>query len=399
MLIEIKQPGTTGRTALLNLGFRPFFAGAAIFSVLSMLVWLGLYTFGLSWQLTALPAVTWHAHEMVYGYAMAVIAGFLLTAVKNWTGVQTLHGLPLLLLFLLWLTARILLVTGGDTLLVFAAIADCAFMTLLVAAVAYPVIRVKQWKQVGVLSGLVLLALANSLFYAGILDIFSPGIRAGLYSGVYLIMALIFVMARRVLPFFIEKAAEHPVRLTNRKWLDVTSLVMFLAFWIADIAQPDSSLVALLAAILCLMHLLRMAGWYTRELWNKPLLWVLYLGYGALVAGFALKAAVPVAGVQPPLALHAFTYGGIGLFTLGMMARVTLGHTGRNISTPPAAVSWIFACMVAGAVLRVVFPLADPLHYTLWSGLSQGLWITAFSLFLLYFLPMLVQPRADGQAG
>ena len=143
-MLNIEQPARHTGAAILNLGFRPFFAGAAVFSVLSMLAWTGMYIFGVQWPQTALPAMLWHAHEMIFGYGMAVIAGFLLTAVKNWTGVQTLYGLPLLLLFLLWFAARLLLLAGGDGMLVWAALADGLFNLLLVAALAWPIFRVRQ---------------------------------------------------------------------------------------------------------------------------------------------------------------------------------------------------------------------------------------------------------------
>jgi uncharacterized protein involved in response to NO len=398
-MLNIDQPARHTGIAILNLAFRPFFAGAAVFSVLSMLVWMGIYIFGWQWQPVGLPAATWHAHEMIYGYGMAVIAGFLLTAVKNWTGVQTLYGMPLLLLFLLWLTARLLLLVGGAGVLAWAALADGLFNLLLVAALAWPVFKVRQFKQFGILSKVILLMLANLLFYAGVLEIYPWGVQAGLYSGVYLILALIFVMSRRVLPFFIERGVGQPVTLTNRAWLDGASLFLFLAFWIADIIEPDSLLVACLAGALCVLHAIRLAGWYAAGIWEKPLLWVLYLAYVAVAIGFALKVAVYLFGISPFLPLHAFTYGGVGLFTLGMMARVTLGHTGRNILEPPAAVAWMFGLLAIGSVIRVALPLFDAAHYVLWIGVSQVLWLLAFSLFLWVFLPMLFQPRTDGQFG
>jgi uncharacterized protein involved in response to NO len=212
-------------------------------------------------------------------------------------------------------------------------------------------------------------------------------------------MALIFVMSRRVLPFFIERGVGQVVTLTNRAWLDGASLFLFVGFWLADIAEPDSLPVAVLAGLLCVLHAVRMAGWYAPGIWQRPLLWVLYLAYAAIVIGFALKVAVYVFGISAFLPLHAFTYGGIGLFTLGMMARVTLGHTGRNILEPPAPVMWMFGLLVVGGVVRVVFPLLDVAHYVLWMGLSQGLWLLAFFLFLRVFLPMLLRPRVDGQFG
>jgi len=397
-MLNIEQPARQPGIAILNLGFRPFFSSAALFAVVLMLAWMGLYTLGWHWQ-PALPAVTWHAHEMIFGYGMAVIAGFLLTAVKNWTGVQTLHGIPLLLLFLLWLTARLLLLAGGAGVLVWAALADGLFNVLLVLALAWPVFKVRQFKQFGIVSKILLLTLANLLFYAGVLEIYPWGIQAGLYSGVYLIMALIFVMSRRVLPFFIERGVPQEVTLTNRDWLDGASLLLFVGFWIADIAAPDSLPVAVLAGLLCVLYSIRLVDWHTPGIWRMPLLWVLYLAYVTIVLGFALKVAVYLFGLSPFLPLHAFTYGGIGLFTLGMMARVTLGHTGRNILEPPATVSWMFGLVLVGSIVRVVLPLLDAARFTFWMGLSQVLWILAFSLFLVTFLRMLYQPRTDGQPG
>jgi uncharacterized protein involved in response to NO len=392
-----KQPvGYTG-AAILNLGFRPFFAGAAIFSVLSMLYWMAVYVLAWHWQ-TALPASTWHAHEMVYGYGMAVIAGFLLTAVRNWTGVQTLHGIPLLLLFLLWLAARLLLL-GDAAILKWAAMADVLFNALLVAALAWPIFKVRQFKQLGILSKVLLLMLANLLFYAGVLEISPWGVHAGLYSGVYLVLALIFVMSRRVIPFFIERGLDQALTLRNRDWLDAASLLLFIGFWLADIAWPDSLPVAVLAGTLCVLHGIRLTGWYAAGIWSRPLLWVLFLAYAAVIVGFALKVAVYVLAISPFLPLHAFTVGGIGLFTMGMMARVTLGHTGRDVLQPPSQVSWMFALLLVSSIVRVGLPWLDTAHYVFWIGLSQLLWILAFTLFLWVFLPMLYRPRTDGQFG
>jgi len=394
---EAHQP--PGRSAFLNLGFRPFFAGAAVFSVLSILLWTGAYTFNLPWVAGGLPPVIWHAHEMIYGYSLAVIAGFLLTAVKNWTGVQTPYGTPLLLLFLAWVAGRVFFAAGDAVPLELAAVADTFFMLLLIAGIALPVIKVRQWKQIGILSKLVLILVSNLLFYAGALGLLQDGMRIGLYSGLYLIVALIFVMGRRVIPFFIENGVGYPVQLKNRSWLDAAGLAVFLMFWLADSLQPDTLLVAVLSAALFVLHGARLAGWYTAGIWQKPLLWVLYLGYGWLVLGFALKTAVYVFGVSPFPALHAFAFGGVGMLTLGMMARVTLGHTGRSVFEPPAILPWLFSPLLLGAIIRVFLPLLDPSRHALWIGLSQALWIISFVLFITLFLPMLVRPRVDGKFG
>jgi uncharacterized protein involved in response to NO len=397
-MLTIEDPKKTIRFPVLNLGFRPFFLAAGGFAVLSMLIWVGLYQFGWTLRLNGLPATTWHAHEMLYGYAMAVAAGFLLTAVKNWTGVQTLHGAPLLVLFLLWLAARVvpfLTPLPIESM----ALLDLGFMAFLLVAVALPVVKVRQWKQVGILSLLLLMLVANALFYLGVVGVLSDGVGWGLYSGLYLIVALVFAMGRRVIPFFIEKGVGYPVQLKNRLWLDWAVLVLFLLFAVVDVFTPYAGLAALLAAVQIPLHGLRMVDWHTPGIWRKPLLWVLYLASGSMLLGFVLKLAGYQFAISPFLAVHAFAVGGIGMVTIGMMARVTLGHTGRNVFAPPTVDSWIFAVLFLGAVVRVIVPLLDTVHYGFWVGLSQLLWIAAFSLFFIVHFPMLYGPRVDGRFG
>ena len=358
-----------------------------------------MFVSGWKMQIYGLPPVTWHAHEMIFGYAMAVIAGFLLAAVKNWTNIQTPHGLPLFLLFLLWVIARVAPFFGQSVSIEVIAILDNLFLVLLFISVALPIIKTKQWHNVAILSKLLLMLASNVVFYLGLMGVLADGIRWGLYSGLYLILALIFTMARRVVPLFIEKGVGYPVQVKNWKWLDISSLVLFLLFWIADILTPDSLLVALLAVILFLLHGLRMFGWHTKGIWQKPLLWVLYLAYGFIVIGFLLKAAVFAFGLSPYLAVHAFAIGGIGLMTIGMMSRVSLGHTGRSIAEPPRLMTWVFLILIAGAVVRVFLPLLNQSQYMIWIFLSQVLWIISFSIFLFIYFPMLTRQRVDGRFG
>jgi uncharacterized protein involved in response to NO len=378
--------------AFLELGFRPFFLGAAGFAVLSILAWMGLFVFRWPLQLGGLTPMAWHAHEMIYGYSLAVIAGFLLTAIRNWTNRPTINGVPLLLLFLLWAAGRLVPFLGGAAPLEVAAATDVLFLVALLASAARPVVQAGQWEQSGILLILALMLAGNLTFYLGVFHRLQNGVFLGLYFGLYLILALIFKMARRVLPTFIERGVDHPVRLKNWRWLDLSSLVLFLLFAIADLVTPNGPPVALLAGLLFVLHGIRLAGWHTPDLWKKPLLWVLYLAYGSLGAGFALKAAVYVFGISPYLAVHAFTVGGIGMMTIGMMARVSLGHTGRNVLNPPAGVFWMCAILFAAAIVRVLFPLLNHAHYAVWIGLSQTLWIVAFSIFLSVYAPILVRP-------
>jgi len=384
---------------LFRLAFRPFFLGAAVYAVVSVLIWMIAYVHGVNFKFSGMSPTTWHAHEMIFGYAMAVIAGFMLTAIKNWTGHQTLRGPGLVVLFVLWLLARTIPLTGMDIPLAVLVVVDLLFMILLVVAATVPVLKVKQYKQLGVISKLALLLFANVLFYLGVLGFVEDGVQWGLYSGLYMVMALMFVMARRVIPFFIEKGTDSRATVENWLWVDMSSLVLLLALWIVDVFTSYLTATSVIAAMLFVVHVIRLYGWYTNGLWNKPLLWVLYLAYGSLTAGFLLKASEQWFGVSPFLAVHAFAYGGVGIMTIGMMSRVILGHTGRNVFEPPAVMSLCFAIMAGGAVVRVIFPMFAGELYSYWIAISQILWMVSFLLFLIVYTPMLLKTRIDGRDG
>ena len=397
--LHIQQPDQKPHPfALFNLGFRPFFLFAALFAIVSMGVWGGVY-FGV-YRLSNLQVAPqqWHAHEMLFGYAMAVIAGFLLTGVRNWTNKPTLTGLKLALLLALWLAARVLmLVAPNQVLAIF--ILDVGFNLALAVALTIPIVQAKQLKQLSVVSKVVLLGLANVCFYLGVLGQLDDGVRWGLYSGLYLILSLIFVMARRVVPFFIERGVGYPLQLVNRPWVDYSSLVFMLLFLLVDVFSGLSKLAAALAAALFVVHTIRLYDWYSPGVWKKPLLWVLFLGYGAAVLGFLLKALSAVLPLSPYFAVHAFAVGGIGLMTVGMMARVALGHTGRDIQQAPRWLSLVFMALIVALVARVVLPMVVPALTLEWLALAQAAWLYAFVVFLWIYAPMLVRPRVDGQPG
>jgi len=397
-VLQIEDSAPRG-AAWLRLGFRPFFLAASAFGVIAMLVWLSVFGRYITLPLSGIPAIAWHGHEMIFGYSMAVIAGFLLTAVRNWTGIATVRGMPLLLLVLCWLLARLLLALGDAAFIPYAAAFDLLFNLGFLVAIAIPVTRARNWSQVGILLKIALMAGSNLLFYLGAGGVLKSGIIIGLYSGLYLVLALILMLSRRVLPFFIERGVGYAVQLTNRKWLDISSVVLFLAFWLADIFRPNGLLVSLLAVVLLVLHGMRIIGWYTPGIWKKPLLWSVYLGYASIIAGFALKAAVYLFNLSPYLALHAFAAGGVGLITADMMARIALGHTGRDVGAPPSVLTPIFLLLIAAALVRVALPIVDVVHYRLWVTLSQGLWIVAFTWLTVRYLPILIRPRIDGQDG
>lgn len=384
--------------ALFRLGFRPFFFGAGLFAVASMAMWAGIYRGQLTLSLTHMSVLQWHAHEMLYGYAMAVIAGFLLTAVRNWTSIDTLTGKPLVALFGLWLLPRLLFLVG-DAWLPLAAALDLLFLVVLAVAVARPIVQVKQWRQMAVLSKLVLLGVCNALFYLAAFDIYAGGFAWGLYGGLYLVVGLILTMARRVMPMFIQNGVDGSVTLFNSRLLDLSSLILFLAFFLSELLLNTPVISAWLALGVFGVNTIRLIGWHTPGIWRKSLLWGLYLAYAFICLGFALFASIHFFGVSKFIAIHAMSMGGIGMMTLAMMCRVAIGHTGRDLKAPPKGVAIALALLLVGVVCRVILPLVSPAHYVAWVGVSQLAWIMAFSVFAVTYCPILSQPRIDGRPG
>lgn len=381
-----------------NLGFRIFFLGAAIYSIVAILFWMGIFAFDFSLPINGLSKFQWHAHEMIYGYSVAVIAGFLLTAVKNWTGIQTVHGMPLASIFSLWLIARILLLFG-TTFIIIAGIFDLLFILSVIIATAYPVIRTRNWQQFGILSKLLLLAIFNSFFYLGYVGVLEQGLHWGIYGGLYLVIGLILTLGGRVIPFFTERGVGYEVKLHNPKWPTLSGLLIFLVFFISELFLQNQTITGITAAILFIIYSIRLFGWYTPGIWKKPLLWSLHIAMLFINVGFLLFALSAFFGISKFIAIHAFAYGGIGIITLGMMTRVALGHTGRNINEPPEVVKYLFIAIILGAVSRVFFPMLLPDLHNIWIIISQVFWLIAFILFVKAYAPILLNIRADGQFG
>jgi len=405
-LIQISPPSRklpVQGFALWNLGFRPFFLLAAGFAVLSMTAWMtGYFQLWPPLSPQALSTISpsqWHAHEMLYGFAFAVIAGFLLTAVKNWTGIQTLHGRPLLGLAACWAIARsVMLIAPGQMLV--AASFDLLFNLWLIFAVAQPIIKVKQWRQLGVLSKIIFLTLGNVAFYTQALGWTSNGAHAALWIGLLLNVSLIMVISRRILPMFIERGVKEEVTLKNAAWIDRLLMVCLAALLINILTMNTEILNVVLGLTISLSAGFRLWRWHTPGIWQVPLLWSFYCGLCLINLGFLLYAASFLAPHLPViLAIHCWAIGGIGLITLAMMARVALGHTGRNIHTPPRSVSWVFGLVIFATLSRVFLPMLLPEFYRLSVMLAASGWIAAFTLFTIVYWPILSKPRIDGTPG
>jgi len=400
--IEMNKSKQGKGLALFNLGFRPFFLGAAIFAVLSIASWIAVYTSHSVIQISNIIPSQWHAHEMLYGYGMAVVAGFLLTAVKNWTGIQTPHGKPLLALFALWCAARILFLFG-TAFLVWVALADLLFGLLLTVAIAHPIVKARQWQQLAVVSKLLLLWTGNLVFYLGCYNLINNGMLYAINGAVFLFIGLILMIGRRVIPFFIERGVLHlvdgPFQLKQYKWLDLSIMVLFIGLFLNEIFIHITGLSSMLAMALFVLNSFRLYNWHIPALWRVPLLWSLYLSSWLINFGFLFYGMQSQLGIPSILTLHLFTIGGVGLMTVGMMSRVALGHTGRNIKNTSPWLNLAFAAIGASAVFRIILPLFSMQNYTSWVVTSAVLWIIGFAVFLVIYAPILCKPRVDGTYG
>ncbi len=383
------------RPVVLRAGFRPFFLLAGVQAASIVPVWLGQMLAGIDLDLPYPPAL-WHGHEMVFGFAGAAIAGFLLTAVPSWTGTTGLKGRPLALLAVLWLAARLAFWTGLSPWL--AGALDIAFFPALGAVLAAPLIGAGKFRNIAFLPLLALLAVADGLVLGEMTGVSRTG-WSGLIAGLFLLLVMISIVGGRIVPAFTGaglRAVGIVVEPKSRRWLDLTAIAAVAATGLAEAVVPEAAATGALALLAALLQLVRLAGWYGWRTTRVPLLWVLHLGYLWLPIGlvlFGLSAFVPA--VTPQLALHALTVGCVGLMVLGVMTRAALGHAGRPLQ-PATATVVAYGLVFLGAVVRVFGVMVDPLTGLWLSGL---LWTAGFLIYLVVYAPICLSPRADGRPG
>jgi uncharacterized protein involved in response to NO len=383
---------------LLACGFRPFFLMATVFAALAVPLWLGLYL-GRGVVASPLPPTLWHGHEMLFGYAAAVLAGFLLTASPGWSGTPPVRGLPLAALAVLWLAGRLASGFGGAQPVIAAAL-DLAFLPALAIALA-PALQAAARRNLVFLAVLGALTLANLAVHLDALGVL-PGIGGrALLATLDLFVLLIALIGGRIIPAFTAnalKARGQAIELRPQGMTHGLALAALLALLLVDLSGLArlAGAVALLAALL---NGLRMRGWASRHTLDQPLLWALHLGYAWLVAGLAWRGLIDLWGLLPPSeALHGLAIGAVGTMTLAVMSRAILGHTGRPLQAPPLAIaSWL---LIAGAAFaRLAAPLLPgALHLPLLAA-SAALWSLAHLAFVIAFAGMLTRPRIDGRPG
>jgi uncharacterized protein involved in response to NO len=394
--VPVAHPGT--RWPIARKGFRPFFLLAALFACAIVPAWL-LMLSGVLQPTSSLDAVTWHAHEMVFGYAAAVIAGFLLTAAGNWTGRETVVGVPLLALAGVWALGRCAMAFPAALPRGVLAAIDLAFLPLLAATVARPVLATRNRRNFVMLVLLGALACANAVVHLDALGVLPSGsARRAMFVAIDVVLVLGAIIAGRVVPMFTKNATGQPTASAGRA-IDALALAAMAAITGIDGLRPESDLGRIAAGIAGALLVVRAARWGTRHTIRHPLLWILHAGYGWMALGFLLRA-LPLVGVAIPgsLAMHAFTVGALGSLTLGMMARVTLGHTGRSLQASRGTTT-AFALITMAATVRVVAPLVAAGGPLIILALAGAAWTAAFGLYLVVYAPMLTAARVDGKSG
>lgn len=381
-----------GGLALWNLGFRPFYLLASAFAALSIGLWLAQYA-GLM-PFAYLPGTAWHGHEMLFGYTLAVIVGFLFTAVRNWTGQPTPSGALLMALALLWLAGRVLVLSPYG---IAAAIVSAAFPVAAAIAIAVPLARSANRRNYFFVALLTLMGVADLVLSLTLQGVLAWPARLGLQAGMDVVLFVMAVMGGRVIPMFTNNgvpganARRHPA-------LEKLALGATLALLACDLLPVPGTLVALVALACALAHGARLALWDTRHTLGTPIVWILHAGYAWIVVHLLLRAAAGFGWIAEPLAIHALTIGAIGGLTIGMMTRTARGHSGR----PLVADRWEVACYVLvqlAAVARVLVPLAHADAYLASVVVSGVLWSAAFALYFVRYWPILTRPRLDGRPG
>jgi len=385
------------RHPVFNLGFRPLFLLAGVFAIVIIPLWLAIFA-GLWPTPPYLGAVGWHAHEMLLGYTMAVIAGFLLTAVRNWTGLPTPTGPLLAVSVVLWLAARFALASTAVVPAWLAAAIDVSFLPLIAGVLLPPLWRSRN--RHNLLFPFILLALAgaNLVMHLQALGVLASGSGHALQFILNVVTLIMIVMGGRVIPAFTANALPE-VQVRRLAWADVAAIGLVILVLVIDLFPSLQAIAGPVALLAAAANIIRMWHWQSLATRRVPMLWILHLGYAWIVVALALKGlagAVPV--VTPSAAIHALTVGAIGSLTLGMMSRVALGHTGRAI-VASTAMTVAFILINASAIIRVVIPIAVPGFYVPGLIVAGLLWTAAFALFVIDFTPILTQPRIDGEPG
>jgi len=393
-----REPATRSSPVILRQGFRLFFPAAGFWAAAAVAIWLAAFL-GYLPVPTAFGPLGWHAHEMIFGFVPAAIAGFLLTAIPNWTRRRPIQGLPLATLFVLWLAGRAAVGTSALIGTTLAAILDLAFLAAIIGVALREIVAARNWRNLPIMAIVATLFPANLLTHLDAAGVSGTG-AVGQRLGIAVIVLLISMIGGRITPSFtrnwlqLRGATRMPAGHGMLDGAAIASLIAALVMWVAVPEMRAGGIVLIVAGVLLF---LRLARWEGRQALSEPLLWSLHLAYAWVPAGLVLLgASLFVPGLPTPAGVHALTAGAIGSMTLAVMTRATLGHSGR----PLTADRWtlvIYLCVTAAAVLRVAAPLvADAYVALLWA--SACAWIAAFGIFALRYGRLALSNDTPGAA-
>ncbi len=378
---------------LLRLGFRPFYLGAAIYGMVAVPLWIAMLLGQVSLKLAVSP-VLWHAHEMLFGFAVAVIVGFLLTAGKAWTGLATPRGAVLAVLAGLWLSARLAAVFAPYAVY---AVLDLLLLPLVAAFFISVLVRAGNWRNLPIGGILLLLTMANAAFHAAVVGVIDIAPVRALHAALALVVLIECVMAGRVIPAFTMSALPG-VKLKAPPALEqatLASTALGLTLWVL---VPPNPLTAAVLGGAALLHVQRLWRWQPLRTRVRPILWVLHAAYAWLPIGLVLLALSQLGVLAPSAGVHALAVGATGGLIIGMITRTARGHTGRPLQVSRLEVA-AYLLVAGAAVARVLLPLLAPQLLQVWLMAAAAAWGLAFAFYLFVFAPWLLATRLDGKDG
>ena len=386
---------------VLRLGFRPFFLAGALFSMVALVLWGAM----LSGYITFQPyggGLWWHIHEMLFGFGCAIVAGFLLTAIQNWTGIRGVSGVSLLGLFLLWLAGRVVLllpVLLNEYVII---LIDLSFLPAVAYILGKPLFKIKQYRNLFFVPLLVLFTVANIEMYLAKLGLVNMTVSQAAYASVILMAVLMSVMAGRVVPMFTANGTKT-AKVLPLPWLEKLATGSLALITALLLLQPLFTVPAFVFGSLFLLsggcQAIRWFRWKPWITLGVPLLWsihgaMFFIWVGLFTVGMSYFMVVPFVSHL----WHLITVGGMGGLILAMISRVSLGHTGRKLQ-PPKAMFWGLLSIFIAAIIRVIGPIFWMQYYITFINLSIVFWLIAFGLFAYHYAPMLIKPRVDGRPG
>ena len=391
-LIEEPPVRPQHRFALWELGFRPFYLLASLFAALSIPLW-ALQFSGLLPQ-AYLAGPVWHAHEMLFGFALAVIVGFLFTAGRNWSNQPTPSGVTLAAMAGLWLAARALVLTPFGWA---AAAANVAFPLAAAIALAIPFVKARNRRNYFFVGLLALMSAAAGFVHLAQLGVVRLPAWAGLRLGLDIVLFIVSVMGGRVIPMFTNNGVPG-ASATRKPFIEKAALGSVLALLVADAGGLSGVPLAVVAAMACFAHAIRWALWQPWKTLSVPLVWVLHLAYFWIPVHLALRALAELGVVPSSSATHALAVGAIGGLVIGMMTRTARGHTARPLRADRFDTTSYVLVALAGGV-RVALPLLAPTQTLVAIQCSAALWSAGFGLYAVRYWPALTRPRLDGKPG